>query len=181
MSLHSDNSHSSSSPVRKDSDHNRSRSRSREKHRRRDRDERNSPCYADRHKGSRRQKVVRVPEFSEELVSFRAFLATQPDKISREIVEKEYEAYKQQWEEKNNQAFFKKHNVLPKLCRVTRGSSRSTILKSWTPSRESGESASTRSLRSSSRLTRVGSTTPLISQSKIWYLADNLEFAGVHL
>jgi hypothetical protein len=64
---------------------------------------------------------------------------------------------------------------------VTRGSSRSTILKSWTPSRESGESASTRSLRSSSRLSRVGSTTPLISQSRIWYLTDNLEFAGVHL
>ena len=68
--------------------------------------------YADRSKGSsRRQKVVRVPEFTEELVSFRAFLTNQPDKISREIAEKEYDSYKAQWEEKNNQAFFKEHNV----------------------------------------------------------------------
>lgn len=54
----------------------------------------------------KRQKVVRVPELSSELVSFRAFLTYQPDKIPKDVAEKEYEAYKTQWEEKANKAFF---------------------------------------------------------------------------
>jgi hypothetical protein len=54
----------------------------------------------------KRQRVVRVPELSSELVNFRTFLSFQPDKISEEVAEKEYEIYKQQWEEKANRAFF---------------------------------------------------------------------------
>lgn len=49
---------------------------------------------------------MRVPELSSELVSFRAFLTYQPDKIPKDVAEKEYEAYKTQWEEKANKAFF---------------------------------------------------------------------------
>lgn len=53
----------------------------------------------------------------------------QPEKISREIAEKEYENYKAQWEEKNNQAFFKSHYVSYNLFRLMPGSRKNTTPK----------------------------------------------------
>ena len=66
----------------------------------------------DRHKGSsRKQRIIKVPELSGELVSFQTFMSKQQDKVSVEKARHEYEIYKKAWAEKYNETFLNDHKV----------------------------------------------------------------------
>ena len=85
----------------------------------------------DKHKSnSRRQRIIKVPELSGELVSFSTFMSKQDEKISIEKVKHEYEIYKRDWEDKYNEAFLMEHKVFLQLnFRMMHGSEKNMILK----------------------------------------------------
>lgn len=131
--------------------------------------------------GRRRQKVVRVPELSSELMSFGAFYSFQPEKVSKDVAEREYDAYKAQWEERANKAFFIEHKVLIHSLRTTRGSNSATTLKFWTPLNAKGRKGSSKALRSSQQSSKTARLTTSICQSENTYAVPHSDAARICL
>ena len=137
----------------------------------------NFTSNSDKHKSnSRRQRIIKIPELSGELVSFSTFMSKQDEKISIEKVKHEYEAYKRQWEDKYNEAFLMEHKVYFHLsARMMHGSEKNMIHKFQMQLNSKGNKTSRlqqqNSLKHSKRVTMI----KLTSESKTLYLFSYIE------
>ena len=89
---------------------------------------------------------MKMPDLALGLHSFRQFALLQTDQMVSETLQKGYDKYKRDWEQRQNEEFINENKVTCFPLRRMPGSTNATIPKSWTCWRRKG-----RSLRGSSR------------------------------
>ncbi len=95
-------------------------------------------------------------------------LFPQTEKMSSETIQKGYDKYKRDWEHRQNEEFAISSRVLLFQFRMMPGSTKSTILSSWTCSRRKSGSCRSKITSSFYPDWKTDSSRVLISESKMW-------------